>query len=183
MSWERPGNINSASLWQLQSDRWLHFEVLCSYFRVGQYAEMCKTNPLTVALGINCTATKFRNIFLIILISKDEIEPSVWGADPKMPHWKSEQSREWTALAVQQHILLWDSVLCIKTEDKVRGALLLPCIWTKSFSQGLQASLRYHCVFEIHLCSSQVWSFCEYKVYGAWMAKVTSYDFKCISSP
>lgn len=61
MSWARTGNASSALLWQLHSDHWLYFEVLCSYFRVNQYAEMCKTNPFTVSLGLKWTATKFRS--------------------------------------------------------------------------------------------------------------------------
>lgn len=81
MSWARTGSANSAMLQQLHLEHWLYFEVLCFYFRVNQYAEMCKTNPFPVALGLKWTAIKFRSTCDIILISMDEMRPSVRQKD------------------------------------------------------------------------------------------------------
>lgn len=101
----RTGSINSALLWQLQSNHWLYFELLCSYFRDNQYAEICITNPFTAALGIKWTATKFKSTFVIILISRDEIQPSTLRMGPRKACCKLQRSREGMAQVVKQHTL------------------------------------------------------------------------------
>lgn len=95
MSWARTGSANSALLQQLHSDHCLYFEVLCFYFRVNQYTEMCKNNHFTVALGLKQTATKFRSTCDIILIYMDEIKLKDWPKDATLKAG-GEQGRDST---------------------------------------------------------------------------------------